>query len=446
MAAPSMLFAHWSPQKNAVAFSLGALASLALAATGQGQIALALLAALGAGAAILFAAGQLRLTRGESKSEERIRQIVRMLPASVAVTNKKGVLQWGSDAFLNAGGGLGLDQDLSRLGERQPETAAAIYRLFAAGRAGKSHAETIQLPNFPGGDPILLKVAPLAEQGQRSPLLVWEIEQPRGISPAGEKPRHGLDALPVPALSVSKDLSVQGANKVFEKLAGCSPIGKEAWTLFRTRRGNPLTRARLRDMIAKGGSSIPVQIQSASGQPRAASLHVGADMNDAHTWLVTPADPAAGGLDESFEALLSRAPSAMAFASSKGAVLAANDAFRRLFGGPGEDDRAPEELTGKPLASLVAETSSQNVRDKIAALVAGGLAAASPVELQAALKGSLNKRVRLTIFPAANNTNLIVQAVETGGARSSTSKPCRARSFRTWAYWRAASLTISTIC
>ncbi|MFZ1107455.1 MAG: response regulator [Rhodomicrobium sp.] len=410
-----MPFAHWSPQWNSVAVGLGAIAALALAAVGRGEIALALLAFLGAGGAILFAAGRLCFKAAEGKSEERFSQLMRVLPTPVAVTSKKGSIKWGSETFLNTVGGLGLDQDLSRLGERHPETAAAIFRLFAAGRAGKSHAEAIRMPNFPAGDPIVLSVAPLVEHGSRSSLLIWQIEQQRKTAP-GEKPRHGLDALPVPALSVSRDLSVQGANKGFEKLAGCSPAGKQAWSLFRTRRGNPLTRARLRDMIAKGGSAVPIQIQSASGYSRAASLHVGADMDEAQIWLVTPADPAAGSLDETFEALLSRAPAAMAFTNAKGVVQAANDAFRRLFGDPSEEDPAGADLCGKPLASLVAETSSQNVKDKIASLSASGLAGAEPVELQAALKGSLNRRARLTVFPAANDTSLIVQAVETGSA------------------------------
>ncbi len=414
MAVRSMPFAHWSPHWNSAAVGLGAAGAVSLAVAGEGQAALAVLAGIGAAAGVLFAAGQLHFKPAEGKSDDRIRGIISALPAAVAVTNKRGLIQWGSEAFLNTVGGLGLDQDLSRLGERQPETAAAIFRLFAAGRAGNAHSEAIHLPNFPGGDPVLLKVAPFSEQGNRSPLLIWQIEHPKQAA-AGEKPRgSALDMLPVPALSVGKDLSVQGANKGFEKLAGCSPIGKQAWSLFRTRRGNPLTRARLRDMIAKAGSAIPVQIVSASGFSRAASLHVGADVNEAQVWLVTPADPAAGSLDESFDALLARAPTAMAFTNSKGVIQAANDAFKRLFSGAEEEGSAGAELGGKPLTALVAETSSQNIRDKIAALSASGLGVSGPVELQATLKGSLNRRVRLVIFPAANDNSLIVSAAETG--------------------------------
>jgi two-component system cell cycle sensor histidine kinase/response regulator CckA len=398
-----------------VAFGLGAAGVIGLSAAGEGQIALALLAGAGAAAGVLFAAGQLHFKPVEGKSDDSVRRIFSALPAAVAITSKKGLIQFASETFLNTAGGLGLDQDLSRLGERQPETAAAIFRLFAAGRAGNAHAETIHLPNFPGGDPVLLKVAPFTEQGSRSTLLIWHIDHPKKTA-IGEKPRHSLDMLPVPALSVGKDLSVLGANKGFEKLAGCSPIGKQVWSLFRTRRGNALTRARLRDMIAKAASAIPVQIVSATGYSRPASLHVGADMNEAQIWLVTPADPAAGSLDESFEALLARAPAAMAFTNSKGVIQAVNEAFRRLFCGAEEEGAAASELSGKPLTALVAETSSQNIREKIAELSAGGFATSGPVELQAALKGSLNKRVRFVIFPAANDSNLIISAVETGSA------------------------------
>ena len=414
MAVQSTAFAHWNPHWNSVAFGLGAAGAIALSAAGYGQIALALLAGLGAAASVLFAAGQLHL-KPDHGSDERMQRLFGALPAAVAVTNGRGLIQWSSEAFLNAVDGLGDNLDLSRLGDRNPEAAAAIFRLFAAGSAGKAHAEVLHMRNSHSIDPVLLKVAPFIEQGKRSSLLIWQIENAKKTVP-GDKPKAGLDMLPVPALSVGKDLTVQGANKGFEKLAGCEPTGKQAWSLFRTRRGNPLTRARLRDMIARAGSAIPVQIISASGYARAASLHLGADINEGQTWIVTPADPAAGSLEESFEALLARAPTAMAFASARGVIQAANDEFRRLFGEPSEEGSALAEFSGKPLASLVAETSSQNVRDKIASLSASGLAASGPVELQAVLKGSLNRRVRIVVFPAANDSNLVVTAVETGTA------------------------------
>ena len=414
MAVQSMAFAHWNPHWNSVAFGLGAAGAIALSAAGYGWVALALLAGLGAAASVLFAAGQLHL-KPDHGSDERIQRLFGALPAAVAVTNGRGLVQWSSEAFLNAVDGLGDDHDLSRLGDRHPEAAAAIFRLFAAGSAGKAHSEVLHIRNSHSVDPMLLKVAPLVEQGKRSSLLVWQIKSAKKTV-HGEKPKAGLDMLPVPALSVGKDLTVQGANKGFEKLAGCEPTGKQAWSLFRTRRGNPLTRARLRDMIARPGSAIPVQIISASGYARSASLHLGADINEGQTWIVTPADPAAGSLEESFEALLARAPTAMAFTNARGIVQAANDEFRRLFGETSEEGSAVADFSGKSLASLVAETSSQNVRDKITALSASGLAASGPVELQAVLKGSLNRRVRIVVFPAANDNNLVVTAVETGAA------------------------------
>ena len=299
MAVQSMAFAHWNPHWNSVAFGLGAAGAIALSAAGYGQITLALLAGLGAAASVLFAAGQLHL-KPDHSADDRMQRLFGALPAAVAVTNGRGLVQWSSEAFLNLVGGLGDNHDLSRLGERHPGAAAAIFRLFAA---GKAHAEILHIRNSHSVDPLLLKVAPLVEQGKRSSLLVWQIESAKKTV-HGDKPKSGLDMLPVPALSVGKDLTVQGANKGFEKLAGCEPTGKQAWSLFRTRRGNPLTRARLRDMIARAGSAIPVQIISASGYARPASLHLGADISEGQTWIVTPADPAAGSLEESFEALL----------------------------------------------------------------------------------------------------------------------------------------------
>ena len=217
--------------------------------------------------------------------------------------------------------------------------------------------------------------------------------------------------LPVPALSVGKDLTVQGANKGFEKLAGCEPTGKQAWSLFRTRRGNPLTRARLRDMIAKARGSIPVQIISPSGYARPASLHLGADINEGQTWIVTPADPAAGSLDGSSRRSsrarqwlwLSQAPGG----SSKrrtmnSAVFSAKLRTKVLLGPRRNPELAP------------ADTWITTFEDRGG--FRSGLAASGPVELQAVLKGSLNRRVRIVVFPAANDNSLVVTAVETGTA------------------------------
>ena len=161
---------------------------------------------------MLFAAGQLHFKPVEGKSDDRIHRLLSALPAAVAVTERQGPDPMEQRSFLNPAGGLGNNHDLSRLGERHPEAAAAIFRLFAAGCGGKTHAETLRLRNFHGGDPVLLKVAPLMEQGKRSSLLVWQIDSAKKTAP-GEKPKPGLDMLPVPALSVGKDLTVQGANK-----------------------------------------------------------------------------------------------------------------------------------------------------------------------------------------------------------------------------------------
>ena len=131
MAVQSMAFAHWNPHWNSVAFGLGAAGAIALSAAGYGQITLALLAGLGAAASVLFAAGQLHL-KPDHSADDRMQRLFGALPAAVAVTNSRGLVQWSSEAFLNLVGGLGDNHDLSRLGERHPEAAAAIFRLFAA--------------------------------------------------------------------------------------------------------------------------------------------------------------------------------------------------------------------------------------------------------------------------------------------------------------------------
>ncbi|MBJ7544157.1 hypothetical protein JDN41_11435, partial [Rhodomicrobium udaipurense] len=94
--------------------------------------------------------------------------------------------------------------------------------------------------------------------------------------------------------------------------------------LFRTRRGNPLTRARLRDVIAKAGGNIQVQVVSANGFTRQACLHLADTLNGGGVWLVTPADAVAGRLDEAFETIVASAPDAMAILNTKGVILGAN--------------------------------------------------------------------------------------------------------------------------
>ena len=134
-------------------------------------------------------------------------------------------------------------------------------------------------------------------------------------------------------------------------------LGAQAWTLFRTRRGRPFTRAWLRDVIAKAGEPVGVQIVNANGTAQPGFLYTGAGGGDAVLCLVTPA-AAAGTLDETFEALLARAPQPMALTSPKGVIQAVNDAFRDLFLGAAKDAAAATELCGKSLALLVGEASS----------------------------------------------------------------------------------------
>ncbi|MBI4725570.1 MAG: hypothetical protein HY765_11500, partial [Rhodomicrobium sp.] len=128
MAVRTVSFAHWSPRWGGVAILLGLAGAAGLAAAGQSQIAVALLAGLGAASGVLLAAGQLQFRPRESRIEARMRDLFSALPSAVAVTDRKGIVIWRSESFLQAVGGLGLEQDLSRLGERSPETAAAIFR------------------------------------------------------------------------------------------------------------------------------------------------------------------------------------------------------------------------------------------------------------------------------------------------------------------------------
>jgi two-component system cell cycle sensor histidine kinase/response regulator CckA len=421
MAVRSMPFAHWNPHWGAAAIGLGGAGATVLSVAGHGEAALALLAALGAAGSVLLAAGQLQFTSGRRGLNDRASRVFSALPVPFAVTDKKGIILWRSEVFLNTVGGLGLEQDLSRLGERHPETAASIFRLFAAARKGCPHAETINLPQVAHGEPVVLKVSPFTNPDMDASLLIWAIEKTQ-VTRAVDVAGGGiLAALPLPALSISKDLYVEGMNRSFEKLVGSSPVGQQAWSIFRTRRGNPLTRARLRDMIAKPLGPISVQLVSAGGFTQPANLHLvtppGGAATDAETqyWIVMPAD-AGGALEEYFETLLSRAPVGMALVSSRGIIETANEAFRRLLSDPSGDAGSYLELTGKELWSVVSETSVQNVRDKIAGLSEGGLGFSGPVELHAALKGPPNRRVRLVIFPAANGNNFIVSAVETGSA------------------------------
>ena len=114
----------------------GAAGLAALALAGQGQTALALLAAGGAAGAALFGAGKLHVGGEESRLDPRLQQVLGVLPSAVAVTNRKGKVLWRSEALLKLLAGSGAARDLSRLGEGQPEAAAAIFRLFQAAGGG----------------------------------------------------------------------------------------------------------------------------------------------------------------------------------------------------------------------------------------------------------------------------------------------------------------------
>ncbi|MGO9984791.1 MAG: ATP-binding protein [Rhodomicrobium sp.] len=414
MAVRFMPFAHWAPNWGGAALGAGAAGLAALALEGQGTVALALLAGAGAAGGVLLAAGQLHFGRAEGREEGHYRDILSALPEAVAITDRKGSVLWKSEAFrfaLGSGGGT----DLSRLGERQPEAAASVFRLFATGRSGMPHEEIVALPHCQGGEPFLLKVTPFMESGARVEFLIWHIADTKDAKKT-EAFRGGLlDRLPLPALSIAKDLSVEAASESFQKLLGSSPIGAQAWTLFRTRRGKPFTRAWMRDIIAKADEPANVQIPCANGFVRAGLLHFSAGSSESCLCLVTPAGTA-GSLDDSFEALLGQAPQPMALTNAKGVIQAANDAFRDLFLGSSTELSAGTELCGKSLALLAADTSSQNIRDRIASLAARDGMQGGPVEVQAALKGAGSRRLRLIIFPAADGSNFIVTAMESGAA------------------------------
>lgn len=401
-------FAHWSPNWEAAAAGAGAAGLGALALSGQGQLALTLLAGAGAASGVLFAAGQVHVSRGKTAFDARLKHILRAAPAALAITDRKGNILWKSEAFQPALGVPDAAHDLTRLGAGEPGASAAMFRLLSAARKGNSGEETIAVPQLKGREPLCLKVSPFPGGSTHAEYLVWQIECRAASSVAGDWSGQ-IDLLPVPALSIAKDLSVEAASASFEKLYGVSPAGMQAWTLFRTRRGKPFTRAWLRDTIAKADEPVSVQLVSANGSTSAAVLHFA--NADPCLCLVTPA-AAPGSLDESFEALLAASPQPMALTTSKGVIEAANEAFRQLFLNSGGELAASAELCGKSLALLVAEASSQNVRDRIASLGERGLQE-GPIELQAALKGS-GRRVHLVIFHAANGRNLVVSVIESG--------------------------------
>jgi two-component system, cell cycle sensor histidine kinase and response regulator CckA len=424
MAMRSMPFADWNANREAAVFAAGAAIAAALALTGQSQVALILLAALGVAAAGLMAVGQMRLQGKESRIDARLREILSILPAAAAITDRKGAVLWASEAFLRSAGSPEAGQDLSRLGDRDPEAAAAIFRLFNAARDGDAHEEIVTAGHVQNGEPVLLRVTPFYEPGKRTQFFVWQIDNAKRAQ-AIEAPADALVCdLPVPAFIMAKDFSVTGANKAFEDMTGVKPSGSQAWPFFRTRRGKPSTRTWLRDSIAKA-EPIAVQIVSASGGSRAASLHVRAYAGG-YVCLAVPAG-ACGNLDEAFEMLLSRAPAPMAVTNLKGVTQAVNGAFRDLFARADPEVNEGTGFFGKPLSLLVADASTQTVRDRIAALAGGNAFHNGPIEIQAALKSSESERVRLVIYPAANETHLIVSVIEAGAPALSSEQAAQSQ-------------------
>jgi two-component system, cell cycle sensor histidine kinase and response regulator CckA len=402
-------FADWNPRWGTAASAAGAAGLLALAFAGQGQTALALLAAGGAASGALFASDKLRLSWDGPQIDEHLLPVLGALPSAIAVTTRKGKVLWKSEALGKLLAGYDTLKDMARLGEGQPEAAAAIFRLLQAGSAGTSSEETVTLPQIAGGRTVLFKVSPYRNRASRVEYLIWQFDEAKATT-ASENLGNSMGELPVPALSIAKDLTVTAASPSFEKLYGKSPVGADACTLFKTRRGKPFTRAWLRDVISKAGEPAAVHIALENGTTRPALLYFG--KGDPCLCLAMPG-AASGALDEPFEALLSRAPQPMALTSLKGSILAVNDAFRALFA---SDATENTEISGKSLARLVAETSAQTVRDRIASLGEQGAFRTGAAELQVALKGAEGRTVRLVLFPAASGSNLVVSAIEGGAA------------------------------
>ncbi|HZV20669.1 MAG TPA: histidine kinase dimerization/phospho-acceptor domain-containing protein, partial [Hyphomicrobiales bacterium] len=396
----------WRTAFASAVLSVALLASLA----GYSAAVLALFACLGTAAVILFAAGAMQLGRAPWKRHADADAILNALTIAAAVSDKKGAILWSSRRFHELMGSLGLDRDLSRLGEVKPELGAAIFRLFAAARKGRSHAEVIQATNTEKVQALCLKVAP-GMKGPDPSLFCWEAEKVQAPRLADATHPEALNALPVPALRVSAELFVEGANRSFEKLYGGNPAGRHACSLFRSREGNPFTLAQLRETVAKAEGQMPVQVASPGGLVRPAILYSGSPGDGAadvkhRLWIVAP-EYASENLAESFTSLLGRAPAPMALLNFRGIIQAANAAFQQLF--PGTDNTAPA-LTGKPLASLVAPESMKEVRDKIAAL--------SPSMREAELEVVLrqNRRTRLALFPVASESCWIAAIIDSGTA------------------------------
>jgi two-component system, cell cycle sensor histidine kinase and response regulator CckA len=371
---------------------------------GQAQLALALLAAVGAAGGILVASGHLRLSAPGGAPGPEFYEIADALPGAIAVTDRKGCIVFRTPGFAEAAG-MGHDHDLSRLGERHPGSAAVLFRLFAAARGGKSHEEPITLPVRNTLKTFLLRASSISEV--RAPrFIVWQISQAKDSSETDAARQDQLESLPLPAMFVSKNLTVESANRNLETLTGCSAKGMEAWTLFRTRRGKPPARAWLREILARPSEPAQVQLSNGDGfQP--VSLLSSTDSRGNTLCVLIPGGVLANP-EASFEFLHSRSPLPMALIDTKGVVEAANERFKELFLPEASTQSPRPPLIGKSLALLVAAASAQNLRERLTNLAGAGQP--NSIEVHADLKELAGRRVRLTIFPAALQGYCLVQA------------------------------------
>ena len=135
------------------------------------------------------------------------------------------------------------------------------------------------------------------------------------------------------------------------------------WTLFRTKRGKPFTRAWLRDVMAKPQEPAAVQIVNAGGPAATAAFLNFMGNAGGYLCVATPA-LGTGSLDEAFETLLTLSPpQPMALLSSKGVIQAANDAFRsgqRRRYGP--EHGALRQIAGPSRGGFLPKTSPPALR------------------------------------------------------------------------------------
>ena len=211
-------FAHWSPKWGAAATGAGVAGLAALAFAGEGQ---ALRSALLAGAR-----GEWRAVRRGQVASELGREPDRCAPAA---GSRRVAL--GGCRHQPQGEGSLAERSLSKLlggSEREQGLVEARRGPARGGRGGipavlgrvrgGAQEETITLPQIAGGEPVQLKVcsSPRSRQPVRVPDLANRGREGRG---EGETWRQRLDSLPVPALSIAKDLSVQAASAAFEQLS-----------------------------------------------------------------------------------------------------------------------------------------------------------------------------------------------------------------------------------